>query len=283
MNTPLGFIRVSKAFGRHKAVDDVTLSVAAGERVALLGHNGAGKSTLMKLALAILRPTAGTVTRGAGSLGFLPENVSFHSAMTGRETLAFYAALKRRPRAEVETLLETVGLAGAAGRYVATYSKGMRQRLGLAQALLGRPRLLLLDEPTTGLDPSLRARFHDIVRDLAVDGAGVLLSSHLLTELEARTDRVAIMDRGRLVAVGTLDELRRAAALPVRIRAVPAEGRAAEVAARLGATELVVPPSDKMAVLARVLELGPLVRDVEIELPGLDAVYARFAGTQTEP
>lgn len=282
MNAALAFTHVRKCFGRHAAVDGVTLSVAAGERVALLGHNGAGKSTLMKLALGILRPDAGTVASIGGQVGFLPENVSFHPAMTGRETLAFYAALKRRPAAEVTDLLEGVGLTEAAGRFVATYSKGMRQRLGLAQALLGRPRLLLLDEPTTGLDPSLRRRFHDIVRDLAAGGAGVLLSSHLLTDLEARTDRVAIMEQGRLVALGTLDQLRRETALPVRIRVIAAEGRAAEVAGRLGGLDLAVPPAEKMAALGRVLALGPLVADVEVEPPGLDAIYARYAGTEAE-
>ncbi|MEW5728371.1 MAG: ABC transporter ATP-binding protein [Pseudomonadota bacterium] len=282
MNTALALTDVRKYFGRRAAVDGVTLSVAAGERVALLGHNGAGKSTLMKLALGILRPDRGAVASIGGQVGFLPENVSFHPAMTGREILAFYAALKRRPAAEVADLLEGVGLTEAAGRFVATYSKGMRQRLGLAQALLGRPRLLLLDEPTTGLDPLLRRRFHDIVRDLAMGGAGVLLSSHLLTDLEARTDRVAIMARGRLVALGTLDQLRRETALPVRIRVIAADGRAAEVAGRLGGLDLAVPPAEKMAALRRVLALGPLVADVEVEPPGLDAIYARYAGTEAE-
>ena len=151
-------------------------------------------------------------------LGYLPENVSFNLALTGRETLAFYARLKRVPLASIATLLERVGLGEAADRRVGTYSKGMRQRLGLAQALLGRPRVLLLDEPTTGLDPALRRSFYDIVAELRSDGATVLLSSHALTEREGKADRVVIIDQGVKIADGTLEELRRIARLPTRIR-----------------------------------------------------------------
>ncbi|MGE5504389.1 MAG: ABC transporter ATP-binding protein [Actinomycetota bacterium] len=227
-----------KHYGAHAAVSGVSLSVAPGERLALLGHNGAGKTTLMKLILGIVPPTEGRLavlgerpgdvaSPARRAIGFLPESVAFHDALTGAETLAFYASLKGRPRRECRDLLDGVGLAHAAGRRVATYSKGMRQRLGLAQALLGQPRLLLLDEPTTGLDPELRAVFYDLVRQRAEGGAAVILSSHLLTELEERTDRVAIMDRGRLVALGTLAELRTASGVPVTERVVQEPGLAA--------------------------------------------------------
>jgi Cu-processing system ATP-binding protein len=227
-----------KRYGAQAAVDGVSLSVPAGQRLALLGHNGAGKTTLMKLMLGITAPSAGRLmvlgeapgdvaSPARRAIGFLPESVAFHDALTGAETLGFYARLKGRPRAECRSLLDRVGLAHAAGRRVATYSKGMRQRLGLAQALLGQPRLLLLDEPTTGLDPELRAVFYELVRERAAAGAAVILSSHLLTELEERTDRVAILDRGRLVAQGTLAELRIASNLPVTERVVAEPGLAA--------------------------------------------------------
>ena len=135
-------------------------------------------------------------------LGYLPENVAFNAALTGRETLAFYARLKQIKPASAWPLLDRVGLTDAADRRVGTYSKGMRQRLGLAQALLGRPRVLLLDEPTTGLDPALRQTFYEILNELRDDGATVLISSHALNELEDRAEHVLIMNRGRAGGAG---------------------------------------------------------------------------------
>src|SRR6188472_4034629 len=157
----------TKSYRKVHALTEFSCSLDEGETVALVGHNGAGKTTLIKLMLGLIRPSAGAVRvlgedPAAGEfaarrrLGYLPENVSFNAALTGHETLAFYARLKREPAKAVAVLLERVGLTHAANRRVGTYSKGMRQRLGLAQALLGRPRVLLLDEPTTGLDPALR-------------------------------------------------------------------------------------------------------------------------------
>lgn len=290
---------VGMRYGRQEAVRGVSLALPPGERLALIGHNGAGKTTLIKLLLGLIRPTAGHVrvlgedpatgrhAAARRAVGFLPENVAFHDTMTGWEVIRFYARLKRRPAKECVALLERVGLAEAAGRRVRTYSKGMRQRLGLAQALLGEPRLLLLDEPTTGLDPALRGIFYDIVRDIARAGGAVLLSSHILTELEERTDRIAVMDQGRLVAMGTLDELRRRAGLPVRLRLRAAPGQAAAVSARLNGTgqfsrqdgdtiTLVCPQAEKLAALRRVAGIGDDVRDVDIEQPGLAEIYARF-------
>src|SRR5579859_627099 len=202
---------VTKLYGRQAAVEAVDLVLRPGETLALAGHNGAGKSTLIKLMLGLIRPTQGRLAvlgqdpaaGGAASarleIGYLPENVAFDPAMTGAETLAFYARLKRQPVARNAELLERVGIAKAAAQRVGTYSKGMRQRLGLAQALLGTPRLLLLDEPTSGLDPALRQSFYEIVRALRDQGAAVLLSSHALTEIEAQVDRIVIMNRGRKV------------------------------------------------------------------------------------
>jgi Cu-processing system ATP-binding protein len=257
---------VVKHYGPTRAVAGVTLAVAEGERLALLGHNGAGKTTLIKLMLGLIAPNSGSVSVPT-AIGFLPEAVRFHDSLTGAETIDFYARLKGRNRAEGTALLQRIGLGAAAGRRVATYSKGMRQRLGLAQALLGQPRLLLLDEPTSGLDPELRQTFYDIMREQARAGTAIILSSHLLTELEERTDRIAILDHGRLVALGSLESLRREAGLPVTIRVTPAEA---------GAT-LSVAPGDKLAALRAVLAL-PGVRDVVVSEPGLDAIYDHFTG-----
>ncbi|MCR6630504.1 MAG: ABC transporter ATP-binding protein [Magnetospirillum sp.] len=296
MSTAIAVDGVSKFYRDHAALTGVGFSLPAGACLALLGHNGAGKTTLMKLMLGLIRPTAGSVRvlgrdpAGAAldfrrQLGFLPENVAFHDEMTGRETLRFFARLKGEGGAACDDLLERVGLAFAAHRRVKTYSKGMRQRLGLAQALLGRPRVLLLDEPTTGLDPVLRVEFFRIIAELTKSGSTVVLSSHILTELEARTELVAIMRQGRLAAWGSLEQLRRQAGLPIRIR-LSTPGGARAVADRLGglaldhvnehAVELSCALPDKMEVLRHIAGVGALVADMDIHLPSLDDLYVHF-------
>jgi Cu-processing system ATP-binding protein len=293
---------VVKRFGKVEAVRDVSFSLPEGETVALVGHNGAGKTTLMKLMLGLIRPTAGGITvlgddPAAGQfearrrLGYLPENVSFNAALTGSETLAFYARLKREPGKSVAPLLDRVGLSQAANRRVGTYSKGMRQRLGLAQALLGEPRVLLLDEPTTGLDPALRQSFYEIVEELRGRGATVLLSSHALTELEERAGRVVIMNRGSKVADGTLDELRRIARLPTRIRLKVTDVGLANVPNWLGPVEgwrrvnghmveIDASPERKIEVLRRATDEGAPVEDIDVVPPTLDELYAHFLLSQ---
>ncbi len=269
---------VSKRYGDHAAVCDVDLTVRTGERIALVGHNGAGKSTLVKLMLGLVQPSSGTIevlgqtvsgSRGAAAhacIGYLPENVVFPAALTGEELMTFYARLKRCPVEHNADLLERVGLVHAAGHRVGTYSKGMRQRLGLAQALIGSPRLLLLDEPTTGLDPALRRTFYEIVEELAQEGVTVLLSSHALAELEARTDRIVVMNRGRKVADGTLADLRTLAHCPTKLR----------VDFGHGIKEFACTEQDKIDVLKRVLSQPEQPRDIEIISPTLDDLYAHF-------
>ena len=199
MTVPIIALRgVSKSFGRIDAVRNLDLALYPGECVGLVGHNGAGKSTIIKLMLGLLRPTSGAVetlgedpaagaaARARRELGYLPESVALYPSMTGRETLAFYARLKGQPLRANGALLNRVGLGQAATRRVGTYSKGMRQRLALAQAILGQPRALLLDEPTTGLDPALRQSFYEILREMRHSGVAILLSSHALTELRGR-------------------------------------------------------------------------------------------------
>ncbi|SEG50566.1 ABC transporter ATP-binding protein [Bosea lathyri] len=293
---------VSKRFGKLEAVRDVCFELPEGETIALVGHNGAGKTTLLKLMLGLIRPSSGSIRvlgedPAAGEfaarrhLGYLPENVSFNSALTGSETLAFYARLKRESSAAVAPLLERVGLSHAAGRRVGTYSKGMRQRLGLAQALLGEPRILLLDEPTTGLDPALRQSFYEIIEELRGHGTMVLLSSHALTELEERAGRVVIMNRGVKVADGSLDELRHIARLPTRIRLKVADSGLADVPCWLGplgewrrvngrVLEIDASPDQKIELLRRATAVGAPVEDVDISPPTLDELYAHFLRSQ---
>jgi len=290
---------IHKNYGRKKAVRDLSLTVNPGECLALVGHNGAGKTTLMKLMLGLVRPSAGgvlvfdddpaasIVVRDRFGIGFLPEIISFDAGMTGTEVMTFFARLKGVAVAEGIALLERVELADAAPARIKTYSKGMRQRLGLAQALLGEPRLLLLDEPTTGLDPNLRQTFYGIIRELCATGTSVILSSHILTELETRTDRVAIMNQGQLVACDTLDALRDRAGLAVRIRLRVKQGDSAAVASRLEDSadlarvngqfvDLACGLGNKMSVLRDIAALGADVCDVEIVPPTFDEVYNYF-------
>ncbi|WP_189439033.1 AAA family ATPase, partial [Pseudovibrio japonicus] len=177
-----------------------------------------------------------------------------------------------------------VGLAEAGRRRIGTYSKGMRQRLGLAQALIGTPKLVLLDEPTSGLDPISRQNFYDLVTEISANGATVLLSSHALTEMEARTDRILIMSKGRLVANDTLENLRTAARLPVRLKVKSKDEPAEQLADRLGGTpvnchsvEIMCAHEDKVARIAAVTSLGTMIDDIDVHLPTLDDVYKHFS------
>jgi Cu-processing system ATP-binding protein len=286
---------VEKSFGAVKALRSVSFDLGPGRLSALVGHNGAGKTTLIKLMLGLIHADRGAVRvldedPAAGEfsarrlLGYLPENVAFNAALTGRETLAFYARLKQIRPGSAWPLLDRVGLMDAADRRVGTYSKGMRQRLGLAQALLGRPRVLLLDEPTTGLDPALRQTFYEILNELRDDGATVLISSHALNELEDRAEHVLIMNRGLLVAQGTLAELRSLSKLPIRVSldllpgangALPAWMNGTSVATPQGRVMLVPDEARKMDLL-RVAAADPCVTNIEIVAPTLDDLYAHF-------
>ncbi|SFJ98197.1 ABC transporter ATP-binding protein [Bradyrhizobium sp. cf659] len=298
MSVTVSVTGVVKNYRAVRALRDVSFDLAPGRLSALVGHNGAGKTTLIKLMLGLIRPDQGSIRvldedPAAGEfsarrqLGYLPENVAFNAALTGRETLSFYARLKRIKPSKAWVILDRVGLTDAADRRVGTYSKGMRQRLGLAQALLGRPRVLLLDEPTTGLDPALRQTFYEILNELRDDGATVLISSHALNELEDRAEHVLIMNRGRLVAQGTLSELRSISQLPIRVSLDFAPGaripaawmNGTSVATPRGRILLVPDEARKMDVL-RVAASDPNVVNIEIAAPTLDELYAHFLNSQ---
>jgi len=207
----------SKRFGRVLAVDGLDLEVHAGETLALIGPNGSGKSTTLKAAVGLVRPTGGRVLvdglDAAGNpeararLGYLPQRVSFPEAVTAREAMGFYARLRNAAPQDVERYLERVGLGDAADRITDGFSGGMRQRLGIAIALLGGPRILLLDEPSAALDPTGALLIRDLVGGIAAEGATILLSSHDLAEVSELADRVAIFAAGRVSALGTIAEL----------------------------------------------------------------------------
>ena len=293
MTSTLKISALTKRFGDLAALGGVSLTVAPGERVALLGHNGAGKSTLMKIILGLILATGGEVTicdAAPGSpaarraVAYLPENVAFHPALTGEEQIRHYLSLRGESPSLAMGLLEKVGLGQAARRRIGTYSKGMRQRVGLAQALIGNPRLLVLDEPTSGLDPVSRREFYALLDGLAAQGASILLSSHALTEVEARTDRILILSRGRMVAEGTLSDLRRRADLPVTMHVTARNGYAPDIARALpgailvdGALHLTCAQTEKLQTLGRIAGLGDKVADLEVLPPSLEDLYSHFS------
>ena len=202
------------------AVKDLSLTVEPGQVYGLLGPNGSGKSTTMKVVLGLVTPTSGkteifgrdsTTVESREDVGFLPENPYFYKFLTGSETLHFYGKLcgfsGNRIRERTKELLKLVGLENAADRRLGGYSKGMLQRIGLAQAMIQEPRLLVLDEPTAGVDPAGSREIRDLILDFKKRGITVLLCSHLLEQVQEICDRIGILDRGSLIREGRLDEL----------------------------------------------------------------------------
>ena len=298
-NTPIELHAVSKSFGPVKAVRDVSLAIGKGEMFGLIGHNGAGKSTLFKLMLGLLPASAGSVRVGGvdtGSaqfrqvrrrIGYLPETFVSYDNLSGLEVLRLFADLKGVPRVACATVLEQVGLGQDGARRLHTYSKGMRQRLGFAQVLLGEPDLIFLDEPTNGLDPEGIAGFYVLLRAAQSRGATIVITSHILAEIQDRVDRLLILDAGKVAALGTLAELRAQHVLPSVIQLQLRPGQAALAAGVLahltGVTVAVegdhasisCPASHKAAVLAL---MAPAMLEVTIREPSLEDLFLGYGG-----
>ena len=292
---------VHKHYGPIHAVDGVDLEVHSGELFGLIGHNGAGKSTMFKMMLGLIPLTAGEIRiDGApvpGSdfravrrkVGYLPENVVLYDNLTGAETLDFFARLKGVSPAQNAALLERVGLMHAAKRRVREYSKGMRQRLGFAQALLGKPRILFLDEPTTGLDPEAIRGFYAILRQLKGEGVTMVITSHILAEIQERVDRLAIMAAGKVQATGTVQALREQMDLPLwfDVRVAPEDFEAVRnalgglpvgaIEAHDGRIAVQCARDAKMAVIAALATLNGKVRDLTVREPSLEDVFFGFS------
>jgi ABC-2 type transport system ATP-binding protein len=224
---------LTKRYGSTVAVDDLTFRVTPGRITGFLGPNGAGKTTTLKAILALIRPTAGT-TRVLGmhyreladpvrKVGAVLETSRYHPGRSGRNHLRVLAAQAGIPRVRIEEVLELVAMKGAAKRRVGGYSMGMRQRLGLAAALLGEPELLILDEPANGLDPAGIRWLRDLLRSLAQQGRTILVSSHVLAEVEQIADEVVIIHRGKFVTQSTTAELAARASAGVRVRSPQAD------------------------------------------------------------
>ena len=262
---------LSKSYGTRPALAEVDLRVEAGELVGLLGPNGAGKSTLTKVACGLVAPTSGGAQvcgwpAGAAparrSLGYLAETFRFPGWATGNELLEFHQALAQSPGGDLERseALEAVGLADAANVRVEAMSKGMQQRLGIAQALLGSPRLLLLDEPTSALDPAGRRVVRDLLERQRSRGVSVLLNSHLLSEVELVCDRVVILSGGRVVTQGRPSDLTR----PRGVEVQTANGvRRFDAASREDAPRLV----------AELVSAGEAIYGVQVLTSTLEEVY----------
>jgi len=294
MNHPIECHALAKRYGDLAALDGISAVVPRGQVIGLLGHNGAGKSTLIKLILGLIAPSGGRLEVLGQSpwrahalrrrIGYLPESATFYGNLTGRELLDYLARLKQAPCSQIATLLDRVGLAHAADQRIGTYSKGMRQRLGLAQALLGSPDLVLLDEPTTGLDPQATRELYRIVGELRADGRCVLVSSHLLAELEPHIDGALILRQGKLLAAGSLHALGEQAALPAQVLLRTHEQAMPELLARLetgglsaqprpdGRLELQVPRASKLRMLRELLA-DPAIVDLDVREPTLAQLY----------
>ena len=236
---------LSKTFGEVRAVDNLSFTVEPGSVTGFLGPNGAGKTTTLRMLLGLVTPTSGTATIGGipypaiphpmRTVGAVLEASSFHPGRTARNHLRVYATASGIPESRADEVLAQVGLTDAARRKAKTFSLGMRQRLGLAFALLGDPRVLLLDEPANGLDPEGIRWLRGFLRSLAAEGRTVLVSSHLLTEMQQTADRVVILSQGRLIREGSIQDLESSAGETVVVRSPQADALGAALSAAGGA------------------------------------------------
>jgi Cu-processing system ATP-binding protein len=303
------FRAFTKRFGSHRAVESLTLDVALGEVVALLGPNGSGKTTTLKAAAGLIHPTSGEVTLGDPPrpssepaarriLSYLPQKVSFPDALTGTEVVEFYRELRGAPADRSQKVLRFASLNGAGERMVGTYSGGMVQRLGLAVAMLPEAPVFLLDEPTAALDPDGLCAFYGLVEHAREDGRAVLFSSHQLGDAERLADRFAILVGGRLVAdlsaVALKDRLAERGVMRLRLASRPDALLAAVRALSPAATwageprewpsardeELIVPGPAALRprVLDAVRGLGVEVRGLTAEEGRLDVLYRELVG-----
>lgn len=289
---------VGKHYPKLTALHSINMQLNQGEVLGLFGHNGAGKTTMMKLILGVISPSHGQVEvmgvnpdskeawHMRAKIGYLPENVSFYEQLTGLEVLTYFAKLKGYDKKHAVALLEQVGVAHAMKRQVKTYSKGMRQRLGLAQAFIGQPKLLLLDEPTVGLDPIATAEFYQTVDQLKSQGTSVILCSHVLPGVEQHIDRAMILSSGKLLAAGTLAELRSQANLPIKIKPHGLNGALRQHSSMLKYLHdetsndvLLVPEQDKLKVLRELLAQESL-QNIDIEPANLEQVYQYYLQCQ---
>ena len=297
-----------KSFGDLKAVDDVSFAIAPGETYGLLGPNGAGKTTCISMVAGVLEADAGTITidgepmttrslSAKSRIGYVPQDIALYPDLSGRENLTFFATLFRLGRHEarerVAEVLEVVGLTDRARDKVETYSGGMKRRLNIGVGLLHRPRLLILDEPTVGVDPQSRNAILTSIEQLSTSGMAVLYTTHYMEEAERLCDRVGIVDLGRLIAEGTPRELTArlgdAQHIELTVEGEPTRVamtlRKLPVASRVSATpegvvDVLVDDAGTALpqVLAEATRTGSAIRSVTVQEPDLEAVFLHLTG-----
>lgn len=287
-----------KEYGPVKALNGLNLRTQTGEVLALLGPNGAGKSTTIKSIIGLVHPDSGRILidhvdvtreprRARALIGYLPQRIAFYDHLSAREVLAFFAQLRKAPLHQINPLLERVGLMSVADRKTAGFSGGMLQRLGLAVALLGHPRLLVLDEPTAGLDPEGSILFKEIIREQHAAGVTILLSSHLLAEVQSLSSRIAICSQGKIVALDTLDHLRGRLAQQTNLvlHLSNAHEEAAALAMSVGASHAAfqegvlrvsVPNEHKSGVVRALESNGIVVADLRTEDASLEEIFLAY-------
>jgi ABC-2 type transport system ATP-binding protein len=300
-------------FGKVTALDGLNLTASAGQVLAVLGPNGAGKTTFVRSVATLIRPGAGKlrvlgrdVVRDAAAvrrdIGLAGQFAAVESAMTGRENLEMTARLfghgRRAARAAAAVIIDQLSLGEVADRRCASYSGGQRRRLDLGASLVGAPKLLLLDEPTTGLDPVSRREVWEAVRALAASGTGILLTTHYLEEADELADQVVVIDHGRMVAAGTLRELKAGIGLDV-IEVAAADAalleEVSQVLARVSGVEprldrparrVSVPaaggPAELGVAIARLAEADVSIEEIGLRRPRLDEVFLALTGEPTE-
>jgi len=294
---------LTKRYGAKAAVDDATFTIEQGEIVGFLGPNGAGKTTTLRMLAGLVRPTEGSCTvlgqpvPGATlrEVGTMIEEPSFYPYMTGRSNLRHAALLHGDvPPSRVDEVLEFVSLQDAADKKVRAYSQGMRQRLALARALLWRPKVMLLDEPTNGLDPTGIAEVRESLRSVASEGVTVLVSSHILAEIEKLVDRILAIDAGRIVFDGPLRELVERMGAPTVTYTVTARDQAGLLAAlaELGYTpaprnqdgaDVTVPADEADLLIERLTSKGVRVTSATLRGEDLEGAYLRLIDPHRRP
>lgn len=298
---------LSKSFGRLAALRDVGFTVERGEIFGLLGPNGAGKSTTLAIMCGLLRPGGGDVLVGGSSIrrnprtiksliGLVPQDIALYTRLSARENLAFWGRMHglsgKRLRRRIDAALDLVGLAQRSGEPIHRYSGGMKRRLNMAAGLLHEPEVLILDEPTVGVDPQSRNHLFATIKELNRAGATVIYTSHYMEEVELLCGRVAIMDRGRVVAAGAIDDLIRMAGETHELE-ITATGVPGDLAAGLRAlpdVEQVLEREDKLVIVARETEktlarayacftaAGASVSRIEIRRPNLETLFMNITG-----